>query len=305
MGETTEISRRARIMRELVLGINRNNFYRETKEQTRGISDIDKEFKYPAHIKVNRIDMQNFSMELLEREDMSSDFVILQLHGGGYVGALKNIYRTFAGLYSEVGSGAKVLTIDYRVAPENKYPAALEDALAAYDWLLEQGYPEDKIIFAGDSAGGGLAMSLCHKLKDDGRKLPKAIVAMSPWTDLTLSGESYITNKNIDPLFGSNDSGILYDNPYATEEEKKHPYVSPLFGNFEGFPDMLVQVGSHEMLLCDSKAVCEKAKDAGVKVKYSEYQGMFHVFQMGTTFMPESKKAWAEIAKFLQLEMDL
>ena len=126
-----------------------------------------------------------------ETFDNPSDKIILQLHGGGYIGAFKNIYRTMAGLYGEVSHGASVLTPDYRVGPEYKHPAALVDAVAAYDWILEQGYTEDRIILAGDSAGGGLAMALCHCLKDNDRKLPRAVVAMSPWTDLLSTGSSY------------------------------------------------------------------------------------------------------------------
>ena len=206
-----------------------------------------------------------------------------------------------AGLYGEVSCGADVLSIDYRVGPEFKHPAALEDALCAYDWLLDNGYTEDKIVLAGDSAGGGLAMALCHLLKDKGRKLPSAIVAMSPWTDLLSTGASYKDNYGVDPVFGNDSSNLIYDNPYVEDTYKGDKYISPLYGDFEGFPPMLIQVGSNEMLLDDSRLVAEKAKEAGVQVKLSIYEGMFHVFQMGAKLMPESMKAWNEVSKFFDV----
>lgn len=297
-----EISRRAKIIRELVAEFNKNNFLRTRfREEERGKSEIEKPFNYPEHFKVTKYKLKNFAMELLEWKDSLSDRIILHLHGGGYVGPLKNTYRTMAGLYSEVGRGSKVLSIDYRVAPENPFPAALEDALAAYDWILGQGYSEDKIIFAGDSAGGGLAMALCHYLQDMNRKLPLGIVAMSPWTDLAASGESYKSNYEIDPLFGNTRDSLIFDNEYIGDNDPINPYISPMYGEFEGFPPMLIQVGTHEMLLSDSQTVAEKAKAAGVKVRYSEYVGMFHVFQMAATLMPESKKAWVEVGRFFEV----
>lgn len=296
-----DLSYRARLIRELVAEFNRNNFLRtHFREDERGKSELEKPFNYPEHFRVVKYKLKNFAMELLEWKDSESDRVILQLHGGGYVGAMKNSYRTMAGLYSEVGGGARVLTIDYRVAPEHTFPAALEDALAAYDWLLGQGYTEDRIIFAGDSAGGGLAMALCHYLLDNGRKLPAGIVAMSPWADLTAGGKSYKENFEIDPLFGNTRDSLVFDSVYIGDNDPENPYISPMFGEFAGFPPMLIQVGTHEMLLSDSRTVAEKAKAAGVKVRLSEYEGMFHVFQMAATLMPESKRAWAEVGRFLE-----
>ncbi len=301
-----ETSLRAKMMITLISEFNKNNYLRtRLREEKRPDSDIDKNFRYPEHLTKTRIDLENFPMEMLERNDKDtlenpSDKVILQLHGGGYIGAFKNVYRAMAGLYVEVSNGASVLTVDYRVGPEFKHPAALEDAVAAYDWLLENGYSEDRIVLAGDSAGGGLAMSLCHYLKDKNRKLPCAIVAMSPWTDLLSTGDSYKDNYELDPVFGNDSSELIYNNPYVEDSDKGDKYISPLYGDFEGFPPMLIQVGSYEMLLSDSTLVAQKAKDAGVQVKLSVYEGMFHVFQMGAKLMPESMKAWTEVGKFFE-----
>lgn len=270
-------------------------------ELRKKIVEIEPEWKCPEHLSNQVIEMENFTMELLEPLEEKSGKVILQLHGGGYVAAMKNAYRSFAALYSEIGKGCSVLTLDYRVAPENPYPAALEDAVTAYHWLIEQGYREEDIVVAGDSAGGGLALSLCLWLKNHGEKLPAGIIAMSPWTDLTISGESVETNFEKDPLFGKTRDSLLYNKDYLGDNDPTNEYISPLFGNYEGFPPMLIQVGSYEMLLSDSERVADKAKEAGVKVKLSVYEGMFHVFQMAYLNIPESKKAWMEVGKFLEV----
>lgn len=255
----------------------------------------------PEGFILTEIQMENFSMEWLEPDSLEAEYVLLQLHGGGYVGTMRNAYRSFAALYSELGHGMPVLTIDYRVAPEDPYPAALEDAICAWEWLLEKGYPEEKIIVAGDSAGGGLALALVMYLKDRKRDLPCGLIAMSPWTDMTASGESYQTNYEKDPLFGNTRDSLIYNREYLGLEDPKNPYISPAFGDFYGFPPMLIQVGSYEMLLSDSEIVAQKAKEQGVKVRFHIYEGMFHVFQMAMQLMPESVLAWKEVGKFLEI----
>ena len=269
--------------------------------------ELRKRLKEPAwHVpecfNMTNIDMENFSMKLLSlKENPGQDYVILQLHGGGYMGAVRNAYYVFAGLYNEVSKGCNVLTPDYRVAPEHPYPAALEDALASYQWLLDKGYYGEQIIVAGDSAGGGLAMALCMYLKDHHMPMPGGVIAMSPWTDLTASGESYTTNYEKDPLFGNTKESLIYVNDYARNHDKMDYYISPLFGDFRGFPPMLIQVGSLEMLLSDSVSVAAKARQQGIRVRLSIYEGMFHVFQMAYLNIPESKKAWAEVGKFIDV----
>ena len=259
-------------------------------------------WKVPDCFNMTHIDMGQFTMKLLSsKENPRGDKVILQLHGGGYTGAVRNAYYVFAGLYNEVSHGCSVLTPDYRVAPENPYPAALEDAVASYQWLMDKGYFGEQIILGGDSAGGGLAMALCMYLKDHHMPMPCGIVAMSPWTDLTASGESYETNYEKDPLFGNTKESLIYVNDYAGDHDKMDAYISPLFGNFKEFPPMLIQVGSIEMLLSDSVSVAAKARQQGVKVRLSVYEGMFHVFQMAYLNIPESKRAWAEGGKFIEI----
>lgn len=296
-----ELSRRSKLIKYLVAEFNSNKRFQDKfTTESYGKSDMDVEYHYPDHLEAERIHMDNFEMEKLTWKDSTSRWVVLHLHGGGYVGAMRKHYKQMAGLYSEVGAGATVVTVDYRVAPEHTFPAALEDALAAYEWILDQGYSHDQIIIAGDSAGGGLAMALVHTLKASWRKLPAGIVAMSPWTDVTCSGNSYKDNFEIDPVFGNERSELVFENPYVGDADPRDPRISPLFGDFYGFPPMLIQVGTDEMLLSDSISVAEKAKSAGVKVRLSIYNGMFHVFQMAGTIMDESKQAWAEVKRFFE-----
>ncbi len=260
---------------------------------------VEPPWKVPECFNFTHIDMDNFTMKFLSsKENPRYDRVILQLHGGGYMGAIRNAYYVFAGLYNEVSHGCSVLTPDYRVAPEYPYPAALEDAVASYRWLLERGWSGEQIVVVGDSAGGGLAMALTMYIRDHDMPIPGGIVAMSPWTDVTASGESYTTNYESDPLFGKTKDSLIYVNDYAGEHDPMDCYISPLFGDFRQFPPMLIQVGSIEMLLSDSVDAAAKARHQGVRVRLSVYEGMFHVFQMGYLNIPESKKAWYEVGKF-------
>ena len=300
-----ETSIRGKVIRDFIAHVTDDHLIGKkikNGELRKNIGTNEPLWKCPDCFVQTVIDMEMFEMELLEsKKNSRQDKIILQLHGGGYIGGMRNAYRMFAGLYNEVSHGMSVLTVDYRVAPEDPYPAALVDAYAAYEWLLDQGWFSEQIILAGDSAGGGLAMALCHYLKNQGRQLPCGIVAMSPWTDLTASGESYDTNYERDPLFGRTRDSLIYNRDYVGENDPMSAYISPLFGDFREFPPMLLQVGSYEMLLSDSVDVAAKARAQGVKVRLSIYEGMFHVFQMAAKMLPESKKAWVEIGKFIDV----
>lgn len=295
-------------MRDLIARVTNDHLIGKkikSGELRKKIGTAEAPWKCPDCFELTVIEMGAFQMELLaSRENPNRDKIILQLHGGGYVGGMRNAYRMFAGLYNEVSRGMSVLTVDYRVAPENPYPAALEDAFAAYCYLIEDGWFAEQIILAGDSAGGGLAMALCHYLKDKGMQLPCGIIAMSPWTDLTASGESYDTNYEKDPLFGKTRDSLIYNKDYIGGNDPLNAYISPLFGDFRQFPPMLIQVGSYEMLLSDSVSVAAKAREQGGKVRLSIYEGMFHIFQMAAKMLPESKRAWVEIGKFIDVLQD-
>lgn len=256
----------------------------------------------PNGYEYEMIETDHFRMEYLHPDGIFTGRVILQLHGGGYIGPMKNIYRRFAVRYSKLSFGGDVLTIDYRVAPEYPYPAAIEDALYAYKWLLEEKrYRPDQIMIAGDSAGGGLALALCLYLRDHQIPLPAGIIAMSPWADLTCSGQSFSTNYEIDPLFGNSKENMLYHSSYIGDADPKNPYLSPVFGDLTGFPPLLLQVGSYEVLLSDTLQIAEHARAAKVKLRVSVYEGMFHVFQMGMDLIPESRESWDEVAEFVRI----
>lgn len=297
-----EVSLRGRVIRDMIAHVTNDNLIGKkikTGELRKNL--VEPKWKCPDCFTMEEIEMMNFRMEYLRRKECPrDDYVILQLHGGGYIGAMRNAYRSFAGLYCEVSKGMDVLTIDYRVAPENPYPAALEDAWEAFFWLKKNGWHSRQIIVAGDSAGGGLALALCMRLKDENKRLPGGLVLMSPWADLTASGPSYEDNYERDPLFGNTRDSLIYNRDYVGMNNPKHPYISPMFGDYWGFPPMLIQAGSEEMLLSDSVGVSYKAKRQGVKVRLHIYEGMFHVFQMGMTMLPESKEAWHEIGSYFK-----
>lgn len=262
---------------------------------------VEPEWKCPDGYCLNRISRQHFEMEWLRPLGEEENQVVLQLHGGGYVNRLRNIYRDFAVKYSGMAGGMPVLSVDYRIAPEHPYPAALLDAIDAYRWLLEEGYDGEQIIVAGDSAGGGLALALSMWLRDQEMTLPGKLVLMSPWTDLTASGASYEENFESDPMFGGSKESMIYSGLYPGNYDPMDPYISPLFGNFRGLPPMLFQAGGIEMLRSDSEMAAAKARQAGCQVSLTVYPEMFHVFQMGLDLFPESKTAWEEVRNFIEI----
>lgn len=296
------VSVRGALIRDMIHDVTETSFGKPIKTGEFRKNPVEPAWICPAGYQYEIIEQEDFAMEYLRPEGVVTGRVILQLHGGGYIGPMKNIYRKFAVRYSKLSYGGDVLTVDYRVAPEHPYPAALEDALSAYRWLVgEKGCRPDMIVLAGDSAGGGLALALAMYLRDHRMPLPGGLILMSPWADLTCSGESYDSNFETDPLFGNTRESMLYNSSYIGEADPADPYLSPVFGNFKGLPPMLFQTGSLEMLLSDTMTAARKAKEAGVSRRVSVYEGMFHVFQMSMDLFPESREAWTEVGRFLQL----
>lgn len=297
-----KVSVRGNLVRDMMQNVMETSLKQPIRSGELRRSPVEPAWNCPAGYEYEIIELEHLKMEYLRPVGVVTGRVILQLHGGGYIGPMKNIYRRFAVRYSKLSYGGDVLTIDYRIAPEDPYPAALEDAAAAYEWLLkEKGYNPEHIVVAGDSAGGGLSLALGLYLKDHGIPLPGGFITMSAWTDLTNSGESYVTNYEIDPLFGNSSHGMLYHSDYIGESDPKDPYISPIFGEYKGFPPVLLQVGGFEVLLSDTLTVAEKLKRGGVKRRLSVYEGMFHVFQMGLDLIPESREAWDEVETFLRI----
>lgn len=205
-------------------------------------------------------------------------YVILYCHGGGYSTGSRLYARTLTTKLAETTS-MDVLAFDYRLAPEHPYPAACEDAMKAWDYLMLLGYGARDVIVAGDSAGGNLALSLVLKLKEEQRLLPRGLVLLSPWTDLTASGKTHTTRALVDPVLDADYLRKMTEN-YAAGRELTDPLISPLFGDFEGFPPTYIQVGDNEMLLSDSTMLHKKLIAANVSAKIDVFKGMWHVFQM-------------------------
>lgn len=296
-----KVSVRGNLVRDMMQNVMETSLKQPIRTGELRKYPVEPAWTCPAGYEYEIIEMEHFKMEYLRPAGVVTGRVILQLHGGGYIGPMKNIYRRFAVRYSKLSYGGDVLTLDYRVAPENPYPAALEDAVAAYEWLLfEKGYSPEHIVVAGDSAGGGLSLALGLYLRDHGIALPGGFITMSAWTDLTNRGESRVTNYEIDPLFGNSTDNMLYHSAYIGERDPADPYLSPVFGEYEGFPPILMQVGGYEVLLSDTLTVADHLKKAGVKRRLSVYEGMFHVFQMGLDLIPESREAWDEVEGFLR-----
>ena len=205
-------------------------------------------------------------------------YVILYCHGGGYSTGSCLYARTLTTKLA-MSTSMDVLSFDYRLAPEHPYPAALEDAMKAWNYLMQFGYGARDVIIAGDSAGGNLALTLVHKLKEEGRILPRGLVLMSPWTDLTSSGNSHETRKDMDPVLHKEYLEQMIRN-YAEGQELDSPLISPLFGDFTDFPSTYIQVGDNEVLLNDATMLHKKMVKANVPVQIDVFKGMWHVFQM-------------------------
>lgn len=261
-------------------------------------------WKAPKGYTLSKFDADGLPIEMLSDDSVSTDKIILQFHGGAYTIPYIDVYRQNALRYSKAGGGVSVVSIDYRTAPEHTYPAALEDAEKSWEWLMERGYKAENIIIAGDSAGGNLALALVQKMRDENKALPKALILMSPWTDMAGNGASFKNNQHLDPIFGNKD-GIVNNfdgtnNLYAQGYELDDPRLSPSYGEFYGLPPMLIQVGTHEILESDSVTVYEKAASAGVDATLTRYDGMFHVFQLGGNLLKESRAAWTEVGSFIK-----
>ena len=205
-------------------------------------------------------------------------YIILYCHGGGYSTGSSLYARTLTTKLAATTS-MDVLSFDYRLAPEHPYPAAAQDAMQVWDYLMLLGYGARDIILAGDSAGGNLALSLTLQLKNQKRLMPRGLVLMSPWTDLTASGKSHVSKADIDPVLNAAYLEQMIQN-YAEGQALDDPLISPLFGDYEGFPPTYIQVGSNEILQDDAVMLYKKLLKANVSVKMDIFRGMWHVFQM-------------------------
>jgi monoterpene epsilon-lactone hydrolase len=223
---------------------------------------------------------------------------IVYLHGGGYcIGSSLTTHRIGLRNLAKV-TGSICHSIDYRLAPENPYPSALDDALAAWLEIVENN-PESTLILSGDSAGGGLSLALMMRLRDEGHKLPDGAVLFSPWTNLTCESETYASKAKADPMISPKMPIVCAEHYAPSPTDKRNPYVSPIFGDFNGLPRTLILVGGQEILLDDSRIVGEHAKAAGADFEVDIWPNMFHDWWLFGSFIPESKQCLLKVADWI------
>ncbi|MEQ9223127.1 MAG: alpha/beta hydrolase [Salinisphaeraceae bacterium] len=237
-----------------------------------------------------------FVAEWLIPDECTSGRVLLYLHGGAFVARSPDLYAAMVAPWCRALK-ARALMVDYRLAPEHPYPAGLDDCHAAYRWLLDQGVAPADIVIAGDSAGGNLALATLLRAKHDGTPLPSCAVLLSPFLDLTLSGDSMLANARLDPLF-TLAFGVGIRGFYAEPFELSSPEVSPLFGHFAGLPPLLLQVGSSEVLLDDATRAAAQARADGVDVELEIWEGLPHIFQT-ITDLPQAGTAAQNVLAFV------
>ena len=253
-----------------------------------------KEFQHATHC------INGVKYEILTNPKSKSQRVILQLHGGGFKVPLIDTYRRLSEKYIRLFSASKVISVDYRTYPEYQLPTQMHDVVTVYRHLLSEGIEAKNIIFIGDSAGATLTLTSALYMRDNSFPLPGGIVCFSLWADATSSGESKIKNAYTDPFYGIARRKKIEDNlhllrrisKYVENLDRTDPYISPLFGSFEGFPPVTLVCGTAELDESDSDRVYEKMKSAGVDVKLYKFEGMCHCFQL-FSFLPESKKAYS------------
>lgn len=252
----------------------------------------------PADVTVDAIDVDGIPGEWLDAPNVDTDRVLLYLHGGGYVIGSTATHRGLTGALSKAAH-CRVLSLDYRLAPEHIYPAAVEDATKAYRWLRTQGFAANKITIAGDSAGGGLTLATLIALRDAGDALPAGAIPISPWTDMEGSGESMKTKVDLDPMVepgGLMGMGQIY---MGNGDPKQHT-ASPVYADFTGLPPLLIQVGDLETLLDDATRVAAKAEAAGVDTTLEIWPEMVHVWHLFAPMVPEGGEAIARIGQFIK-----
>jgi monoterpene epsilon-lactone hydrolase len=249
-------------------------------------------------ISTERVGVGGVPAEWISAPGANPAVVMLYLHGGGYVLGSMRTHRVMLGHLARA-SECKVLGLDYRLAPENPFPAPVDDTLAAYRWLLVHGYDPRKIVLAGDSAGGGLVVAALVAMRYVGEPLPAAGVCLSPWVDMEATGHSFLTNAGSDPSVAK-DRILRMAGLYLAGKSPQAPLASPIHADLRGLPPLLVQVGSIETLLDDAKALAERAQAAGVAVECEVWEDMPHVWQHFAPILPEAQQAIARIGEFVR-----
>jgi acetyl esterase/lipase len=287
-----------KLLRRVKNNANYENIIGARKGFERMVSKFNKHLK---GFRYEQFHIQHIKCEWIIPEHADNSKVLLYFHGGGYATGSINTHRALVSKIAEY-AGTKALIIDYRLAPEYKYPAPIEDAVTAYHWLLENGYEFKNIAFGGDSAGGGITLGTLLFLRDHYMPMPKCAIALSPWSDLTLSGTSYEKNKAIDPMLVF-EAFPLWVKNYVGDADPNALYASPLHQDLKNLPPIFIQVGEHEMLLNDSVDFADKARAAGVDVTLEVYPKKFHVFNAFWRVLPKAREANKKLGGFIKQQL--
>lgn len=252
--------------------------------------------KIPDSVDIQATSIAGFRAEWIIPQGSPDEKLIFYVHGGGYVSGSCSDHRAFVSKFAK-HCGYKTLTYEYRLAPEFPFPYAIDDSMAVYTAILEMGFEPSNIIFAGESAGGGLALALLLALKSKGLAQPKAAVAISPWTDLSCSSPSYLTKneRSLAPL----DSWIVFSKHYCGVNNPKNPLISPLFGDLTGLPPIFINAGTDDELFDDGERFYLKAKEAGVDARFKRGESMVHCYPLFSPIFREAKEAMDEIVEFV------
>jgi len=256
------------------------------------------QFKVPTDVHCDPVDAGGVPAEWITTPGVLAERVIYYLHGGGYVLGSINTHREMVSRLSRAAS-ARVLIIDYRLAPENPFPAAVDDSTAAYHWLLSVGVDPARLVIAGESAGGGLTMATLVALRDAGEPLPRAGICLSPWVDLECLGESMVTKAEIDPV-ATRDSVLMMAKAYLGNIDPRTPLASPLYADLTGLPPLLIQVGTAEVLFDDATRLADRARAAGVDVILEPWEDMIHMWHFFAAILPEGRQAIDRIGEFIR-----
>lgn len=255
----------------------------------------------PDTTEVVPVDAGGVPCEWIAAEGAAADRVVLYLHGGAYTAGSLGTHRLHAGNLSAV-AGARVLNVDYRLAPEHAHPAAVDDACTAYRWLLGTGVEPGRVVVAGDSAGGGLAAAALVALRDAGAPLPAGGALISPWTDLTLTAPSLESRAEVDPMV-SKEGLAPSAEAYLAGAEPKTPTASPRFADLAGLPPLCIHVGDHEVLLDDAVGLAEAAGAAGVDVELWVAPEMIHVWHAFAGLVPEGAEAMERLGAWIRARL--
>ncbi|WP_272995904.1 alpha/beta hydrolase [Paraglaciecola agarilytica] len=271
------------------------------KQTTINTMRADWDTLFAANISAQTTDFQiaNMGCRWIVDQDALQHKVVLYLHGGGFRLGSVNSHQELMARISTI-SACKVLGINYRLIPEHRFPAALEDAFSAYNWLLQNGYKGENIAIAGDSAGGNLVAALLNLLRDRNVVLPAAVVLLSPWLDMKASAESYQSRAKFDPIHQHKMILALARDYLRDNSDADDPLATPLNADLAGLPPMLIHVGDHEVGLGDATQYAAKAKQAGVEVELEIWDEMIHAFHLFAADLPEAEQAIDKIGLFLR-----